>query len=275
MTQAIATMRKQTLHISHSQLFTYLNCGLKFWFQYVQGMPREHSSINLHFGKAMHTGIETFYLALKESGKKPPLELMEAAFSSKLYQSLELESAPLLFKKDMPDTASAVALGKRMLEVFHQEAEIDGFRVEAVELPLAANLYNHRGELMDIQLVGVLDLLIRDRQGNLIAVDHKTSRQAKSQADVDGDLQLTAYSYLLAANKRVFPKAEVRCQFNVIRKLKTPKLETYQTTRGPVARKRFAKLCATVLSGIDNQVYLPCRSWLCADCEYAGACKEW
>ena len=40
MTQAIATMRKQTLHISHSQLFTYLNCGLKFWFQYVQGMPR-------------------------------------------------------------------------------------------------------------------------------------------------------------------------------------------------------------------------------------------
>ena len=73
MTQAIATMRKQTLHISHSQLFTYLNCGLKFWFQYVQGMPREHSSINLHFGKAMHTGIETFYLALKESGKKPPV----------------------------------------------------------------------------------------------------------------------------------------------------------------------------------------------------------
>ena len=62
---------------------------------------------------------------------------------------------------------------------------------------VAANLYNHRGELMDIQLVGVLDLLIRDRQGNLIAVDHKTSRQAKSQADVDGDLQLTAYSYLL------------------------------------------------------------------------------
>lgn len=38
MTQAIATMRKQTLHISHSQLFTYLNCGLKFWFQYVQGV---------------------------------------------------------------------------------------------------------------------------------------------------------------------------------------------------------------------------------------------
>ena len=202
------------------------------------------------------------------------IELMETAFSSKLYQSLELETAPLLFKKDMPDTASAVAMGKRMLEVFHQEAEVDGFRVEAVELPLAANLYNHRGELMDIQLVGVLDLLIRDKQG-VMAVDHKTSRQAKSQANVDEDLQLTAYSYLLAANKHVFPKAEVRCQFNVLRKLKTPKLETYHTVRGPEARKRFAKLCVTVLSGIDNQVYLPCRSWLCSDCEYAAACKEW
>ena len=42
MTQAIATMRNQTLHISHSQMFTYLNCGLKFWFAYVQGLPTEH-----------------------------------------------------------------------------------------------------------------------------------------------------------------------------------------------------------------------------------------
>lgn len=275
MTRAIAASLRNQLHISHSQLFTYLNCGLKFWFQYVQGLPKEHSSISLHFGKAMHTGIEIFYLGLKESGKKPPLELMEAAFSSKLYQSIELETAPLLFKKDMPDTAAAVALGKRMVATFHQEAEVDGYTVEAVELPLTANLFNHKAELMDIQLVGVIDLLLRDKQGNYIAVDHKTARQAKSQTSVDEDLQLTAYSYLLAANRYVFPKAEVSCQFNVIRKLKTPKLEIYHTSRGPEARKRFARLSATVLSGIENQVFLPCRSWLCVDCEYAKACKDW
>lgn len=274
MTRAIVSLRNQ-LHISHSQLFTYLNCGLKFWFAYAQGMPKEHSSISLHFGKAIHAAIETFYLSLKETGKKPPCSLLETVFASKLHQSLEMETAPVLFKKDMPDLSSGMMIGKLMVQVFFEQTPTDGYTVEAVELPLAANLRNHHGELMDIQLIGVIDLLIRDGQGTLIAIDHKTARQAKSQASVDEDLQLTAYSYLLAANRYVFPKAEVSCQFNVIRKLKTPKLETYHTSRGPEARKRFARLCSTALTGIENQVFLPCRSWLCADCEYSRACKAW
>jgi len=275
MSQAVESLRKQ-LHISHSQLFTYLNCSLKFWFLYHQKLPKESSSIALHFGTAIHSAIEILYLSLKETGKKPPLSLMEMNFASRLYQSLETESAPILFKKDTPDTASVVSLGKKMLAVLHEETQFDGtYSIEGIELPMSADLCNHKGELLDIQLVGVVDLLLRDNQGQLIAVDHKTAKLAKSQASVDQDLQLTAYSYLLAANKYVFPRAEVQCRFNVIRKLKTPKLETYNTSRGPLARKRFARLSATVLAGIENRVFLPCRSWLCADCEYSKACNDW
>lgn len=274
MTPAIQSLRNQ-LHISHNQLFTYLNCSLKYWFEYVQGLPREHSSISLHFGKAMHKAIEAFYLSIKETGRKAPLSLLETTFASTFYQDIEHTTSPILFKKDMPDTATAVAMGKRMLQVFHEKSPVDGFRVEAIEYPLSANLRNHHGELLDIQLIGVIDLLIRDDHGNLIAIDHKTARQAKSQGSVDEDLQLTAYSYLLAANQYVPAKSDVRCQFNVIRKLKTPKLEIYNTSRGPLDRKRFGRLCATVLSGIENQVYLPCRSWLCVDCEHSQSCKAW
>jgi len=275
MSHAVESLRKQ-LHISHSQLFTYLNCSLKFWFMYVQKLPKESSSIALHFGTAIHSILEILYLSLKETGKKPPLSLMEAAFSSKLYQSLEMESAPVLYKKDMPDTSTGVLIGKKMAKVLHEETLFDGsYSIEGIELPLSANLCNHKGELLDIQLVGIIDLLLRDNQGQLIAVDHKTAKLAKSQSAVDTDLQLTAYSYLLAANKYVFPRSEVKCRFNVIRKLKTPKLETYDTSRGPLARKRFARLSATVLAGIENRVFLPCRSWLCADCEYSKACNDW
>jgi len=243
---------------------------------YVQKLPKEHSSIVLNFGTAIHSAIEILYLSLKETGKKPPLGLMEMNFSSRLYQSLEMETAPILFKKDMPDTASAVAMGKKMLAVLHTETMFDGtYSIEGIELPLSADLCDHNGKLMDIQLVGVVDLLLRDEKGYLVAVDHKTAKLAKSQSAVDNDLQLTAYSYLLAANKYIFPRAEVQCRFNVIRKLKTPKLETYNTSRGPLARKRFARLSATVLAGIENRVFLPCRSWLCADCEYSKACNDW
>ena len=45
-----------------------------------------------------------------------------------------------------------------------------------------------------------------------MVVDNKTSKQKKSQDAVDDDLQMSAYSYLLAANGYVFPRAEVKLQ---------------------------------------------------------------
>ncbi|MBM9515238.1 RecB family exonuclease [Desulfogranum marinum] len=274
MSQAIQSMRSQ-LHLSHSQLFTYLQCSLRFSFKYLLGLPVEHSSIALHFGKAIHAALEVFYQGIKETGKKPSLIKLEYTFINGLFQSMERTDAPVLYKKDMPDTSTAIAMGKKMLQVLHEESYLEGYHIEGVELPLSAPLYNHEGKEMDIQLMGIIDLLLRDNKGNLVAVDHKTAKQPKSQGSVDSDLQLTAYSYLLAANKYVFPRSEVMCRFDVLRKLKTPKLEIYNTTRGPDARKRFAKLSAAVLAGIENKVFLPCSSWMCADCEYSKACKKW
>ena len=46
------------LHISHSQVFTYLNCSLKYRLQYVEGRPPERVSIALPFGPAIHSAIE-------------------------------------------------------------------------------------------------------------------------------------------------------------------------------------------------------------------------
>ncbi len=274
MSQAIQNLRNQ-LHISHSQLFTYLNCSLKYWFAYVQKLPGAHSSIALHFGKAVHAVLEAFYLALKETGAKLPLSELESVFERSFYQSMQMVNVPILYKKEMPDQASALKIGKNMVQVFHEEVNLDGHTIEAVELPLSAQLYDHNSQPLDIQLIGIIDLLLRDSNGNLVVVDHKTSKQAKSQSAIDEDLQTTAYSYLLAANRYVFPRAEVQARFDVLRKLKTPKFEQYYTRRGPDSRKRFARLSATVLSGIENRVFLPCRGWLCSDCEYGEACQNW
>ena len=274
MSQAIQNLRNQ-LHISHSQLFTYLNCSLKYWFAYVQRLPGKHSSIALHFGKAIHASLEAFYLVLKETGAKLSLPELQSVFERKFYNSLELVDVPILYKKEMSDNSSAIKLGKNMLGIFHEEVDLDGHTIEAVELPLSAQLYDQNSQPLDIQLIGVIDLLLRDGKGNLMVVDHKTSKLAKSQSAVDSDLQTTAYSYLLASNRYVFPRSEVQARFDVLRKLKTPKFEQYYTRRGPDSRKRFARLSATVLSGIENRVFLPCKGWLCGDCEYGEACQSW
>ena len=123
--------------------------------------------------------------------------------------------------------------------------------------------------------MGILDLLLMDENDEAVVVDNKTAVQPLSQDDADKNLQMSAYATLLASNRYVFPTSPVKCRFDVLRKLKTPKLEQVHTTRTAQDRKRFAKIANAVLAGIDAGIYMPQPNWMCSDCSYAHACKAW
>ncbi len=93
-----------------------------------------------------------------------------------------------------------------------------------MELPLSATLYTEDGKATDFKLIGVVDLVLRDEKGDIVVVDSKTASKSMAQSTADDDLQMSAYAYLLASNKFVFPTASVKCQFHVLRKLVEPKL---------------------------------------------------
>lgn len=266
---------QEDLHISHSQIFSYLNCSLKYKFQYVEQRPAERLSSALPLGKMIHSVLETYYRETKEHGKPPTLEKLLILFSEGLTLQIDNSSAPIIFKKEAPDLDSLIDMGQGLVIAFYENVDLTGMEIIDVELPLSAQLYNEHGESLDIRLIGFIDLLLKDSAGNLVVVDHKTSKNKKSQVDVDADLQQTAYSYLLAANSYTFPRAEIRCRFDVLRKLKKPTLEFYNTTRSAEDRKRFAKIASAVLAGIENRIFIPCKSWLCTDCQFKDACNSW
>ncbi|MGB6972855.1 MAG: PD-(D/E)XK nuclease family protein [Desulfobulbales bacterium] len=274
MKQAMQQYQEQ-LHISHSQIFCYLACSLKYQFQYVERRPRERTSLALSFGKAIHLALERYYRSLKDDRKIVSLSLMESLFEESLILELDNCEVPVIFKNEAPDTESAIQMGKALLNTFYDNIDLAGMEIVDIELPLSAPLYTGTGEKTDINLVGFIDLLLKDADGNLLVVDNKTSKQKKSQDTVDDDLQMSAYSYLLAANGYVFPRAEVNCRFDVLRKLKTPKLEHYFTSRTGVDRKRFARIANGVLAGIEQRIFIPVKGWLCSDCSYADTCSKW
>jgi putative RecB family exonuclease len=152
---------------------------------------------------------------------------------------------------------------------------LSGFEILEIEHPLSARLFSDEGQPTDLKLIGVLDLVLKDEAGRIIAVVNKTASKPYAQATVDDDNQLTCYAYLLASNRYVFPTSDVQCQLDVLRKLKTPKLEHYHTVRTADQRRRFAKLATAVLAGIEQKVFIPQPSWMCSDCAYADACKAW
>ena len=272
--QALAEFQSE-LHISNSQIFTYLSCSLRYKFQYVEGRPMERMSIALPFGSAIHSAIERYYRSVNNNGIPESLDLIQEVFEDGLAVDLENRSLPIVYKKDTPDKKSATELGKSLLKAFYESTDTNGYEIIGIELPLTARLFTENGEVTEFMLAGILDLVLRDENGQIIVVDHKTASKPMAQKTADDDNQMTAYSYLLAANKFVFPTAEVYCRFDLLRKLKTPKLEHVLTTRTAAHRKRFAKLANAVLAGIDAGVFIPQPSWMCVDCAYADACKEW
>jgi putative RecB family exonuclease len=272
---SLSQMVANELYISHSQIFTYLNCSLKYRFQYVENRPPERISIALPFGSAIHSAIEMYYRSLKNSGKAEPLESIFGRFEDCLSLDLDHTDVPVIYKKDMLDSAGAIVMGKAMLKAFFENVDLASMEIVDVELPLSARLYSDDRQLTDFKLVGVLDLLLMDDNRELIVVDNKTAAKPMAQSTADEASQMSSYSYLLAGNKFIFPTAPVKCRFDLLRKLKTPKIEHVYTSRTAEDRRRFAKIANAVLAGIDARIFMPQPSWMCGDCAHSNACKSW
>jgi putative RecB family exonuclease len=242
----------------------------------VERRKAERISIALPFGTGMHKSLELFYRSLKDGRNKELLTALHEKFEEVLRKALEKHaSTPVIWKKNMPDQVATIAMGQSMLSAFYESIDLSGYAVVEVELPLSARLYSDDGLPMDFLLVGILDLLLMDENDEAVVVDNKTAAQPMSKASADENLQMSAYAYLLASNRYVFPTAPVKCRFDVLRKLKTPKLEQVSTIRTAQDRRRFAKIANAVLAGIDAGIYMPQPSWMCSDCAYQEACKTY
>jgi putative RecB family exonuclease len=211
------------LHISYSQVFTYLSCSLKYQLKYVLRHPPERVGLALPFGKALHKSLERYYLSYAQ-GQIEELGTLKTLFGEVLASHLENMKDLVVFSKTMPNADSAIEMGYAMLKAFCESIDLTGWKIIGVELPLSAQLYTDTGQILEFKLIGFIDLLLADPTDQLVVVDHKTVARAKSQADVDADPQMSTYSYLLAANHYVFPTAPVKG-----RKLEKPKM----TSPGP------------------------------------------
>jgi putative RecB family exonuclease len=148
--------------------------------------------------------------------------------------------------------------------------------VVAVEERCSAPLYDDEANPTDFKLLGIIDCIQRDPQGNLVIIDHKTTSRSYPADKVEQDLQMTVYSYLVCANKLVPPKSETFHRFDVLVRLKKEmRLDLFPTTRTASQRRRLAKVINRVLRGIEAGVFFPNPSWMCSDCQHALVCLNW
>ena len=81
--------------------------------------------------------------------------------------------------------------------------------------------------------------------------------------------------YQIAAKNNGFGDREILLKFDTLIKTKTPRFESYWTTRSDTDERRIITKVRQVWDGISKGVFVPNdQSWRCKNCSYKKACDE-
>jgi putative RecB family exonuclease len=256
------------LRISKSQIQTYLICPRKFWFQYVVGAMPEFLPASLPFGRALHAAVAAFYQSIKETGTKPELGSITQEFVA--VWEKEVAGQRLSFK-GKTSVDSHISLGKALLAKFYDE--VHPRKIEAIEYPFAVTLSDpNTGDPLDVTLVGIVDLIESDDEGNLIIAELKTS--SKRYADSQGENQLDGLIYAYAMNQLGFrtTNAETLIRYDGLVKTKSPAFQQIYFNKSPQDYGRLARWIQEVLQSIDRESFFPNFGWACHNCQFRSRC---
>jgi putative RecB family exonuclease len=245
---------------SPSSLSCFENCPKQYYFRYVEPIPVEHESIEAFVGKRVHEVLEKLYRFVKND-LVPSLprvlwryrQNFDAAFDPARVRIVR-EGAPAGWYRSQ---------GERGLTNYYQTNYPfeDAKRTEveqAIRFVLdPAGRYSVRG---------IIDRLVKNRDGALEIHDFKTGRRVPSQEELDRDRQLGLYELGI---REQFPEAEeVRLVWHYV----VPN-QTRTSTRSEAQREALREETARAIDRIRaEQDWAPRPSGLCGWCEFRAHC---
>jgi RecB family exonuclease len=261
---------EQYLHISYTQLNTYLKCPQKYEFQYVRSISWEFVPEYFPFGRAIHEAAKLFYKTLKETGQRISLSDLTQHF--KATWDRETQGNNVRYKEHQ-NRDTTREKGTQLVRVFYES--VSPQRIIGVEVPFSVDLVlEETGEVLPCKLTGIFDLIESDEEDTLVIVELKTSSKRFSDDQIDLDLQGTLYSYALKQIGFRTNGDETLVRYDQLLKLKNPDMETYYAVKGNIDYAWAYHLVRKVLRGIDHEVYHPIPGWQCKDCPYGKICQQ-
>ena len=174
--------------ISATSIETFLQCKLKYFYNYFSDEEPIQDRTAFDFGTSIHHGLEFIGNALKEN-KPLTDELCEEAIKHYLKKCAELSLSKLALIEE----------GKNIIKARIKKHN-DKYKVLEVE-------YKFKDVTTDggVKLNGFADLIMEMDPTTAVIVDYKTSKVAKTQYEADHDIQLSIYDYMFA---KKFPHYE-------------------------------------------------------------------
>jgi putative RecB family exonuclease len=252
----IETLQKT---VSASRLNTWLGCRLKFYFRYVQQIPKPKTP-SLHVGSVVHLILQAWNMARWRK------------------QAFEIERFKKLFEEGWKEQPGRInwdgeeddqrKTSWAVLEMYFSETPIKANEMpEAVEVPMETDLSKYGLPT----LIGVLDLV---RAGGRI-VDFKSTGKTPDLEDAahQNETQLSCYSVLY---REATGHRESGRELHHLVKTKTPKLVI--TELPPITdtqQVRLFRMMESYVEGLAREDFVPSPGFSCAGCEFFGNCKSW
>lgn len=259
------------LHVSISQIKAYIRCPRAYQLRYVLGVQPAFKSKALALGSSYHAAVARFYLAVKEDGAPPPLQLICDTFRDGWQREVDSDVPLQADEDESDDNGALVDKGVALLGVFYDMAvkSAAGVQVEAVEKPFAVEIHDpETGEVMQEVLVGAFDLLVNDGHRRTV-VEHKTSARKYGEDAIRWDIQPSGY----AVAARELGLGEVGLKYQIAVKSKTPAMQVVNLDRTAEDQDEFRRIAASVMRAVDAGIFMPMRSWACRSCPHAHVCR--
>ena len=258
---------RQRLHVSVSQVNTYLMCPEKYRHSYVVDTPPSHRPAALGFGSAIHHALAVFYGFLKAHGKKPSPGRVQAAFSDRWEVELR-DSLPIRYRNG-EDAGKVKDLGVAMLKRFCEEGFVPD-KVLAVEQPFSVAIPDpETGVILEEALVGAMDL-IAEHEDKTFIIEHKTAARRFASDRLQHDMQPTSYQFAA----RELGIRDPGLAFQVLLKTRSPQVSFDIVTRSQAQELEMLSTYAQVLKAVAQGIFWKGRGWMCGDCQYRYRCNS-
>ncbi len=251
-------------YLSASRISTWLMCPQKYKLQYVDKVQWQFYPAAMLHGTSIHNVLECFYREWQK-GRRLPLKKLKSLYSD--FWKAEIDGKKL--DTDSPDDIKAVGLD--LLAAFH--ATVNPGNIIAVEddfhIPI---VHPETGEVLPVELVGRIDLIESDDQGQLVIVDHKCLSKHPSDTDMAYNIQLWAYAYAARMGDDIPDNDNILLRIDALVKLKTPVFDQRYIIRSPDGDIQFFELASSVLNAIESEAFPPNPGWQCKCCSTKYCC---
>ncbi len=247
-----------------------LKCPLAFKLRYVDRVQMP-TSASLFLGKIVHAGLEILYRH-RQLGVLLSLEDVVQRMQAGWDKSVEQEA--MLFESAIQEDAMKKQANDLIAVYLERTGDDDDEILLTVETTLQEPLIDpFSGEDLGIPLLGVLDLILDEREGPVIC-DFKTAARSSAPFEVTHEIQLSCYSYLL---RRASGREEGGLEIRSLIKTKKPKLDFHRYE--PRSQLHFRRLFAAIrayLDKLDSGMFIFRPGMGCNMCEYRNDhCQRW